>query len=523
MAIGKPGAYATVERPRQNYIGDAFNQVNDAFAQQAKLSELEKRLIDAKESHKLPKSNLHVNDLPSEDLINKEMNRGIGSRVGYSSRGRNGNSEIHVDGLGYAIIKGNADVSEYHPIRGLSKADEMKAVDKIRGVVSEIYDKYGNNSDAKQLEPEINPETKPSFSNIGDRFEFSGKGYEVTGNDNGQIELSPMDGGKKITMSKKNIDVVAYKLKPIPPTNTAPSEQSPTTQTDSNNNLTPNNQSTIIPPTSQSEAGKSGGKTMKTLAEKKAKLAEHETAMGGLKRMSDEWADHAGYAKTLREEIAKEEKKLPKPDLHPMINKREDGSFGVKIPFDMKDAFKKQFSSAKPAYDASGKFVEWTVGKLSGQKLNAWLQDKIPHIEEKAKSKAEWEDKIASMHPLTGNTYDIKDQLKEKFDASFDGKNWRVPQEHKEAAQEFVNEHNESKKGERKASKEARQKELSRAPTSEERKSIDAWMEQNPADEDALMDDKFRYSVQTSGWHIKPEPKKDQPKQDWSKYSRGDD
>jgi hypothetical protein len=214
-------------------------------------------------------------------------------------------------------------------------------------------------------------------------------------------------------------------------------------------------------------------------------------------------------------------KKAESKGFHPMINHREDGSFGVKIPFDMKDAFKKQFSSAK--WDGTTK--EWTVGKLSGQKLNTWLQDKIPHIEEKAASKADFEAKKSEMHPLSGQTFDIKDDLKNKFGAIYDVdyKTWRVPAEHKEAAQKFVNEHNENKKGERKSSREARQKELSRAPTSEEQKSINAWMEQNPAEEENLRDDEYRYAVQTGGWHIKEQKKEINRTDDWSKYSRGDD
>jgi len=228
-------------------------------------------------------------------------------------------------------------------------------------------------------------------------------------------------------------------------------------------------------------------------------------------------------AEAIAKKQAKKAKELADKNapLHPMINHRADGTFGVKIPFDLKDKFKKQFSSAK--WDGTTK--EWTVGKLSGQKLNTWLQDKIPHIEEKARSKANWEAKMSLMHPLTGNTYAVKDELEEKFGAVYDGKakTMRVPKEYADVAQKMVNDAKADRSITSREKRDAHLKEIMREPTSEEQKSIDAWMEQNPADEDALMDDEFRYAVQTGGWHIKPEIKKDQPIRDWSIYSRGDD
>jgi hypothetical protein len=181
------------------------------------------------------------------------------------------------------------------------------------------------------------------------------------------------------------------------------------------------------------------------------------------------------------------------------IQHREDGTFAVSIPFALKDKFKKEFSSAK--FDSKTK--EWTVGSRSGEKLNAWVNEHLEDIEDSKANKAAFAEKVAEMHTLSGKTFDVKDEIKSKFGGVFKDGSWHVPAEHREAAQAFVNESNAKAKNDRAMKKDAHYQEITRKPTSEEQKSIDAWLSKNYADEDSLMDDEFKYAVQTGNWHKK--------------------
>ena len=261
------------------------------------------------------------------------------------------------------------------------------------------------------------------------------------------------------------------------------------------NSLTVRDNPSKLSSTSQVETGKSGDKTMNTDIEKKVTAIKKVFGEGVNQDFINEVLNGTAQMPASRKKeldkamgVKKEAK-----ELHHMINHREDGSFGVKIPFDMKDAFKKQFSSAK--WDGASK--EWTVGKLSGQKLNTWLQDKIPHIEESNAKKADFDAKKSEMHPLTGKTFDLKDELKEKFGAVYDGdaKTWRVPPEHKDAAQQFVSEHNAKQKEAR-----AAKRNIDNAPlTAEENARVEKWIDENPHNEDLMMDDKYMRTIAKGG------------------------
>lgn len=384
-------------------------------------------------------------------------------------------------------------------------ASLQKRLDENKAKRSEKNQIENNEKTAKQLEYAAAERENNQFFNESERLQTEAK----------KLRDGAQQYRDKITQAKQ-----------------PPPEAKQSTENKSSNNLTMRDNPAKLSSTSQNEAG-NGDKTMNAeqqelsdlIQEKKEKLANSDPKYHAAitKSISDlEGKLNSSLAETSKKEAFN--KKAESKGFHPMINHRDDGSFGVKIPFDMKDAFKKQFSSAKPVYE-NGKFVEWTVGKLSGQKLNAWLQDKIPHIEEQAAKKAEWETKIAGMYPLTGNTYAVKDELQEKFGAIYDGKlkTMRVPPEYTEVAQKMVNDAKAERSTTSREKRDAHLKEIMREPTSEEQKSIDAWLEQNPADDEDLRDDEFRYAVQTGGWHIKPEPKKDQAIQDWSLYSRGDD
>ena len=269
------------------------------------------------------------------------------------------------------------------------------------------------------------------------------------------------------------------------------------------NNLQNNKKASTLSSTSQVEAA-TGDKVVITnneinelkdsIEEKKDKLASSDAKYHAA--INNKIAELQVQLAEKQAELKKQSdfnSKATSKGFHHMINHHADGTFSVKIPFDMKDAFKKQFSSAK--WDGTTK--EWSVGKLSGQKLNEWLQDKIPHIEEKAAEKAAFEAKKSEMHPLSGSTFDIKDDLKAKFSAMYDSdkKTWRVPAEHKEAAQKFVNEHNTAAKADRAAKRRGDSAELSE----EEHSRVDKWLDENPTESDLMMDDRYMRAIAKGG------------------------
>lgn len=109
--------------------------------------------------------------------------------------------------------------------------------------------------------------------------------------------------------------------------------------------------------------------------------------------------------------------------------------FAVSIPYALKDALKKAIPSAK--FDGTTK--QWHVGSRSIKKLEAFLAE---HAQEKAESdakKAAFAEKLASMHKLTGHTYEIREELKSRFNAIYHDKAWYVEDYLYCEAQAFVN------------------------------------------------------------------------------------
>ena len=110
----------------------------------------------------------------------------------------------------------------------------------------------------------------------------------------------------------------------------------------------------------------------------------------------------------------------------------------VNIPYRLKDDFKNALKSAK--WDPAEKC--WYVGPRSLKKLKAWIEDNGFDAEsyerEQEQRRNAFREKLAKSKPLSGKTYKIKEELKERFDAFFHKDSWYVPVDRLEEAQAFV-------------------------------------------------------------------------------------
>jgi hypothetical protein len=139
-----------------------------------------------------------------------------------------------------------------------------------------------------------------------------------------------------------------------------------------------------------------------------------------------------------------------------MINSIDNRHY-IEIPFDLKESFKKEFSTAK--WDGNKK--QWSVGSRSLDKLKKWANDHADKINAASLKKEEFTQKLDKMFKLTGHTYDLKDILKNKFNGIFHSyteknvtySNWYVPTEFAKDAQEMVDKHNQEREEEKKIEK----------------------------------------------------------------------
>ncbi len=120
------------------------------------------------------------------------------------------------------------------------------------------------------------------------------------------------------------------------------------------------------------------------------------------------------------------------------ITKNKDNKFEIEISYEMKDSLKSAIPSVK--WD-SAKSV-WVAGIRSFKKLEKWAaaakeEFDFESISKKIEDKNE---KMKKMYILYGDTFVCKDELKERFDVSWDSKNknWLVSADDQEKAQLFV-------------------------------------------------------------------------------------
>lgn len=121
----------------------------------------------------------------------------------------------------------------------------------------------------------------------------------------------------------------------------------------------------------------------------------------------------------------------------------------IDCPYQLKDSLKRAIPSAK--WDGTKKL--WSVGKRCKKKLETWAEENKKAEEEALEKREAYRKKVAKMVELTGRTFDIKDELKERFDAEFHTVNfcgrvtkaWFVSPEVSEDAQAFVDAHNKKR------------------------------------------------------------------------------
>ncbi|CAB4202800.1 hypothetical protein UFOVP1367_39 [uncultured Caudovirales phage] len=89
--------------------------------------------------------------------------------------------------------------------------------------------------------------------------------------------------------------------------------------------------------------------------------------------------------------------------------------FAAVIPFSLKDSLKKLIPSAK--FD--GKTKQWHVGIRSLKKFEVFIDAHAVEVAESEASKAAFIAKLNKMVKLTGHTFEIKDELHEKYGAIF--------------------------------------------------------------------------------------------------------
>lgn len=126
----------------------------------------------------------------------------------------------------------------------------------------------------------------------------------------------------------------------------------------------------------------------------------------------------------------------------------------IAIPYELKDAFKKVFPSSKWVAETK----KWSVGSRSLEKLTIWAETHKDKINADLVKKDEFQAKLKTLVKLTGKTFELKDTLKEKFNAIFhsytqnnvvyDG--WYVDPSFAKEAQELVNEFEKNLKEEKK-------------------------------------------------------------------------
>jgi len=119
-----------------------------------------------------------------------------------------------------------------------------------------------------------------------------------------------------------------------------------------------------------------------------------------------------------------------------------NGRYFVTIPFSLKDDLKASIPSAQ--FD--GKTKQWHVGPRSGKKLQAWLDQHAQAITDENLAYAAKKERLSTMRELTGHTFEIKDELRVKFDAEFSAKSWYVPLEKYDEAQAFVDKYTVERK-----------------------------------------------------------------------------
>jgi len=113
----------------------------------------------------------------------------------------------------------------------------------------------------------------------------------------------------------------------------------------------------------------------------------------------------------------------------------------ITIPFSLKDDFKRNFSTAK--WHNSEK--KWSVGSRSLKKLEKWIDSVKTTLKEENEKKEAFIKSLEKMKVLNGNTFSIKEQLKEKFNAIYHDKKWYVEAKNYDEAQNFVNEMNNNR------------------------------------------------------------------------------
>lgn len=184
-------------------------------------------------------------------------------------------------------------------------------------------------------------------------------------------------------------------------------------------------------------------------------------------------------------------------------------SYFVTVPFAIKDGFKKEFPSAK----WNNVKKQWVVGKTKYNELKQWITNNIGEIDNTINQKANFAEKLSKMAKLEGDTFDIKDQLKEKFGAIFHKETkgnivsaaWYVEPHLQEQAQEFIREHMKAKRDalDKENLNELALKFLNKVKKSNDFKtvSIDEWKERG---------EKYRYIMQYAFNLLKSEiPKED--------------
>lgn len=122
--------------------------------------------------------------------------------------------------------------------------------------------------------------------------------------------------------------------------------------------------------------------------------------------------------------------------------KTVDKKHFINIPYRLKDELKSAVASAK--WDSKEKC--WYVGSRSLKKLKSWIEkngfDADAYEKEQQERHDVFNKKLENSKQLSGKTYKIKDELKERFNAFFYNKSWYVAKDKFKEAQAFVDEAN---------------------------------------------------------------------------------
>jgi hypothetical protein len=120
--------------------------------------------------------------------------------------------------------------------------------------------------------------------------------------------------------------------------------------------------------------------------------------------------------------------------------------FAVSIPYSLKDALKKTIPSA----EFLGSTKQWHVGSRSVKKLETFLAEHAQESQAAEERKVAFEEKLSKMVKLIGHTFEIKDELRAKFNAVFHKKEeeaaWYVEADVAQDAQAFVDAFNVERK-----------------------------------------------------------------------------